>query len=110
MSAVGRLCSRAGAAAYRVATLAAGRLCSRAGAAAYRVATLADFRWRTWGVNCAARPQESLSSERGQSTVEYALIISLISVPLALLILRLLQALFQALIQRIVSDFSEGPS
>lgn len=89
---------------------AAGRRCSRVGAAAYRAATLADFRWRTWGVNSVSGPRQSLSSERGQSTVEYALIISLISVPLALLILRLLQALFQALIQRIVSDFSEGPS
>lgn len=65
-------------------------------------------RWLSW-----ARPRCARSlggDQRGQSTVEYALLLGLISVPLALLILTGLEWLFQELVRRIVDDFTNGPS
>ena len=48
-------------------------------------------------------------AERGQSTVEYVLILALISVPLSLLMLKLVQLIIRVVVQAIVTDFSNGP-
>ncbi len=81
------------------------------GASAYRAAVLTDARWRMFKAGVGERWCRSVrSSEVGQSTLEYALILSLISVPLALLILTGLEWLFRELIRRIVEDFTNGPS
>jgi Flp pilus assembly pilin Flp len=83
----------------------------RLGTAAYRAAVLADARWRMFKAGiCERWRQSARSSEAGQTTLEYALILGLISVPLAILILTGLEWLFRQLIQRIVSDFTNGPS
>ena len=81
------------------------------GTGAYRAAVLTDARWRMLKADVGERWRRSMrSSEDGQSTLEYALILSLISVPLALLILTGLEWLFRQLIRRIVEDFTNGPS
>jgi Flp pilus assembly pilin Flp len=83
----------------------------RLGAGAYRAAVLTDARWRMLKSGIRERWHRSVrSSEAGQTTLEYALILALISVPLAILILTGLEWLFRQLIQRIVSDFTNGPS
>ena len=81
------------------------------GTGAYRAAVLTDARWRMFKAGVGERWRRSMrTSAVGQSTLEYALILSLISVPLALLILTGLEWLFRELIRRIVHDFTNGPS
>lgn len=81
------------------------------GTGAYRAAVLTDARWRMFKAGVGERWRRSMrSAEAGQSTLEYALILGLISVPLALLILTGLEWLFRELIRRIVDDFTNGPS
>ena len=52
---------------------------------------------------------ERAASEQGQSSVEFALIISLISVPLFILTWRLLRFFVWMMVQQIVGNFSGVP-
>ena len=47
-------------------------------------------------------------TERGQSTVEYALVLVLISVPISLMMLKFLQMVIRIVVTAIVGDFTEG--
>lgn len=50
-----------------------------------------------------------IPGEAGQSTVEYTLIIALISVPLGLLVLALVRLLLRVVLTVILQDFTGGP-
>jgi hypothetical protein len=49
-----------------------------------------------------------MRSERGQSTMEYVLLLALMSIPISLMMLKFLQYFIRVVLAAIVGDFTEG--
>ena len=82
-----------------------------ANGAVRRAVALTHARWCIWRQKMAERGiARSLGPEEGQSTLEYALIIAAISVPLSMLLWYGLRTLLDAVVRVIVDDFTNGPT
>lgn len=62
-----------------------------------------------WARRRLASRGDRRDNQSGQSTVEYALLLALISVPLCILVLRLFELLISSVVTAIVADFTNGP-